>query len=419
VTVEIAEGTTRQRVVGWLWASAGVSYLGDGVRLSALPLLALTVTDDPVRIGGVTVAVWLPWLLVSLHAGALVDRVDRARLLRDVQLARALVVGALVVLVLTDAVSIWAIYLTALLLGIGEVVADTAIQSLVPSVVEDRNLERTNGRLLAAEAVGNEFVGPATGGLLFAAARFVPFLFDAVSFAASAALAERLRRLVRSAAPRRPAGTSVTTDIVEGVRYLLRHPTLRSMAVWVSVLNLCFAGAQAMLVLYNARVLGQGGVGFGVLLTAGGVGGFLGAVISPMVVGRLGRAATLIGSSLLAGVATFALGLVGTAYLAVALQFVAGFCGVSFTVIGRSLRQSLSPPEMVGRVVAAYRALGFGAIPLGGLLAGLLTERFGIRSPYLVAGVLAVLATVAVLPWLAGGAIERARAEMARQEVPR
>lgn len=410
------EAIAHRRATGWLWISAGVSYLGDGVRLSALPLLAVTVTDDPVRIGGVAVAVWLPWLLVSLHAGALVDRVDRARLLRDVQLTRALIVGMLAVLVLTDSVSIWVIYLTALLLGIGEVVADTTIQSLVPSLVPDRELDRTNGRLLAAETVGNDFVGPASGGVLFAVARSAPFLTDAISFAVSAALVQRMRRLVPPAAPRQPSGATVTADIVEGVRYLLRHRVLRSMAVWVSVLNLYFSGAQAMLVLYNTQALGQGSIGFGVLLTAAGVGGFLGAVISPMVVARLGRARTLLGSSVLAGVATFSLGLVSTAYLAVALQFVAGFCGVSFTVIGRSLRQSLSPPAMVGRVTAAYRALGFGAIPLGALLAGVLTDQLGIRAPYLVFGVAAVATTLAVLPWISTAAIERARAEMAGPE---
>jgi MFS family permease len=396
----------------WLWATGAVSYLGDGVRMSALPLLAVTLTTDPVQIGAVTAASWLPWLLTSLHAGVLVDRVDRPRLLRNVQIARVAVMLALTVLVLTGQASMPALYIAALLIGIGEVIADTTIQALVPVLVPDAELDTINGRLLTAETVGNEFAGPAAGGVLFGAARFLPFAVDTVSFAASALAAERLRRLLPDVRPAKATYNKVSADIAEGLRYLARHKVLRAMALWVMLLNLSFNAAQAMLILFSVEVLHIGSAGYGLLLGVGGVGGILAGLLSPLLTRRLGRAGVFFGSSVVAGVATLVIGFTSSFYLVLAMQLVAAFAGVSFTVIGRSLRQSLSPQALIGRVTAAYRLLGFGAIPLGALLGGWLAATYTIRVPFIVAGLLAITVTLVIGPWLASGAIERARATL-------
>lgn len=145
-----------------LWTAAAVSNLGDGLRVAALPLLAATITRDPARIAAVTAAIWLPWVLIGLYAGALIDRVDRAPLVRNVQFSRFTVAAALGVLVLADQASMPVIYAAAFVIGVGEVLVEPALQSLIPRVAAGDDLERANGRLIAAETAGNELVGPPT-----------------------------------------------------------------------------------------------------------------------------------------------------------------------------------------------------------------------------------------------------------------
>lgn len=158
-----------------LWAASCVSNVGDGVRVAALPLLATTLTRDPGLIAGVTVAVWLPWLVFGLHGGAIVDRADRPTLVRNVQLVRLAVAATLAVLVLNGQASIVLVYAVGLAIGLGEVLVDNALQALVPNTVGDEDLERANGRLSAAELTGNKLIGPPLGGLLFSIGQALPF----------------------------------------------------------------------------------------------------------------------------------------------------------------------------------------------------------------------------------------------------
>jgi MFS family permease len=155
-----------------LWSASSLSNLADGLVKIALPLIAVTLTDSPGLVAGVTLAVTLPWLLFALPAGALADRVDRriAMVTADVTRAAAVAVLAVpLVLGLESSAAIWALYALALLLGTAETVYDTCAQSILPQVVPRDRLPRANGRLIAAELTANEFVGPPLGGLLVAA----------------------------------------------------------------------------------------------------------------------------------------------------------------------------------------------------------------------------------------------------------
>ena len=125
----------------------------------ALPLLALRITRSPAEIAGVVLAARLPWLVFALHAGALADRLDRRRTMVNVDLARALLIGVLAVIAVSESERLWILYLVAFALGIGETLFDTAAQSVLPTVVTGRDLSRANGRLMAAEVTMNRFVG--------------------------------------------------------------------------------------------------------------------------------------------------------------------------------------------------------------------------------------------------------------------
>jgi hypothetical protein len=187
-----------------LWTASTVSNLGDGVTLVAGPLLAATLTRNPLLIAALTFAQRLPWLLFSLLSGALVDRLDRRQVMATVDLFRALVMGLLAVAVLLHAASIPLLCTTFFLLGTAETLFDNAAVSILPAVVSKASLTRANGRLLGAQIVTNDLAAPPLGGLLFAAAAAVPFLLDAGSFVAAAALVAAMRGSFRVERPAEP-----------------------------------------------------------------------------------------------------------------------------------------------------------------------------------------------------------------------
>ena len=172
------------------------------MREAALPLLAASLTRDPGAVAAVTFAGRLPWLLFSLVSGAVVDRVDRRRLLWQVDTGRALVVTALAAAVLLEATSIPLLVVVAFVLGTGETLFDNAAQALMPSVVSRERLEEANSRLFAIQISSQEFVGPPVGSFLFGVvAVSAPFFVDAGSFFAAAALVLAMKGIYR--APRR------------------------------------------------------------------------------------------------------------------------------------------------------------------------------------------------------------------------
>jgi hypothetical protein len=238
-----------------------VSNLGDGLRVAALPLLAVMITRDPARIAAVTAAIWMPWLLIGLYAGALVDRVDRAALVRNVQLARLIVAVALGTLVLTELASMPVVYAAAFLVGAGEVLVEPTLQSLVPRVVTRDDLERANSRLIAAETAGNELIGPPVGALLFTLLPAAPFLVDAASYGASAAAVQRLTTRRSSRRRSRIPLRRVTGEVVDGLRWPRAHGYLRAITVWGGVFNVGSTAAYSLLVLFALDVLGVGELG--------------------------------------------------------------------------------------------------------------------------------------------------------------
>ena len=213
-----------------LLASSAVSNLGDGLRVTALPLLAASLTRDPTAIAAVTAVVWLPWLVFGIVGGTIVDRVSRIGLLIGVQVARMLVVAALAALVWQDQASMLVIYVVAFGIGLGEVLADTAMQAEIPTLVPEGELERANGQLFAAQATANDFIGPPVGSVLYANAAPVPFVANAAAWGVSAILLSRLF-VTQPARGVRPA-TSFVEDVVVGAKWLARHEVLRVLLVW-------------------------------------------------------------------------------------------------------------------------------------------------------------------------------------------
>lgn len=393
-----------------LWTAASVSTLGDGITVTAGPLLAATLTRDPLLIGLVGASAFLPWLLLGLVSGALVDRLDRRRLMWTVDLGRAAVLGLLAAAILAGWASIPLLAAAAFLLGTGQTVFDSAAQASIPTIVgrEPERLARANGQLLGAQTVSQQFAGPPLGGVLFTVAPWLPYAVDAVSFLGSSVLITRIRGrfTIAREGPRR----SLRADIGEGLRWLLRHRLLRWLAVLTAVANLVFMASEVVLVLVAQERWGLGSVGFGVLLTGTAAGALAGSLLAARLTRWWGEGRVYVLSVwLLAGV-LLALGLTTSPVLAAAVLAALGFAVTLGNVVIQSLRQAVTPPGLLGRVVSAYRLVGLGAIPVGALVGGLL-GRVDLRLPYLAGTAVLVLAWLGAARLLSGGAIDRARAE--------
>lgn len=395
------------------WVASAVSNLGDGIRWTALPLLTAAITRDPTVVAGTQVAIWAPQLLFGLFAGAIVDRVDRRLLVTNFQYARAVVMAALAAVTLTGDVTVPMIYGAAFLIGVGEVFVDGAAQTIVRSLLSDEQLERGYGKLWAVDLSANEFIGPPVGGFLFSLARWIPFATDAVSFAAAGALVQRLPADALARPKRTP--TTLRADIVEGLRALWSIKLMRVTTLAVAAHGLLSSGPYAIYVLFALQVLETDAVGFGLIISAGGIGGVLATLVAPRVVGIIGRGGILWGGTIVSGLALFFTGFTSNAIVAGALQFVMVFSISLWNVVGRALRASIVPDRLLGRVVASGRMLAWGSIPVGSALGGVVADNFGLRMPFYIGGAAIALVGVMTIPWLNSTQVEAAR-NAAREE---
>lgn len=383
-----------------LWLATAISNVGDGIRIAALPLLAASFTRDPLLISGVLFATKLPWLLFSLHSGAVVDRVDRRRLMVVVALIRGAVMGLLALSLLADVGGIALVYSVALFLGIGEVFADNASFALLPAVTPAERLEDANGRLEAAIVVTNEFLGPALGGLLFAAALGAPFAVDAATFLLAAGLILTIKHRPQPEAAGTPK-TKIREDIAEGVAWLRSHRLLRNISLVAAGTNLVLHATFAIAVLYALEILGVNGVGFGLLLTIEAVGALTGSLLAGPIRNRLGAPRAVALALTFAGLANLGIGLTSNWAVAGAMMAGVSFGGGLWNVVTNSMRQRLVPGHLLGRVQSTHRLLAWGAIPIGTILGGVLAKSFGLRIPFFVASAILVVGALIVTPLLA------------------
>ncbi|MDQ4124258.1 MAG: MFS transporter [Actinomycetota bacterium] len=380
-----------------VWSAAAVSNIGDGVRTTALPLLAAAVTRNPVAVSGILLAGHLPWLLFTLPAGAIVDRFDRRDLVMRVSLLRAVVMAFLCGMVLLGDAGLPVLYAVAFLQGVGEVFSDNAVFALVPEVAPTERLEDANGRLEAVVVATNQFAGPALGGLLFAQFAGLPFLVDAASFVLMAILLLGIRKRPRPPAPA-AAPTSIRADIAEGIRWLRARPSLRNLSFIAALTNMALNATFAIFVLFALEELDLSAPAFGILLSVEAVGALAGSLLASRVRKRVGIPVALAAALGVAGLANLAIASTGIVPIVSVMMVAVAFAGGVWNVLTNSLRQAVTPDRLLGRVQSAHRLLAWGAIPFGTLLGGVAAATFGLRAPFLVAAVmLCALAIAAFL----------------------
>jgi MFS family permease len=431
-----------------LFGASAISNLGDGISVLAYPWLASAITRNPLLISLVAVVQRLPWLLFSLPAGVITDRHDRRRLMIGANVARAAVttVVAVVVLARSDAlpapaavsdaaavvttdVGLYLMVLAATLaIGFAEVIYDNSAQTFMPSIVATPLLEKANGRLWSIEQVTNTFAGPPLAAFLIGVAFALPFAVNAVALAAAALLIASIRpvegRGRTGAAVTPPERRPWRTELAEGVRWLWSHDLIRTLAIVLGLLNLLGTMSTATFVLYGQEVLGTTATQFAILGTGGAVGGIIGGWTASAVASRLGAGPSLAFSLVGGGLTNLVIGATSSWPLAWLMFSVFMFTAVLWNVITVSFRQSVIPDHLLGRVNSVYRFFGWGMMPIGAALGGLIvagtdavaSRELALRMPWFVAGALSILLLAYAGPRLttARFAAARAAAEHAR-----
>jgi len=375
-----------------LLVSSLSSNLADGVVKVVLPLMAVRVTESPVLVSGVLVALTLPWLLFALPVGVLVDSVDRRLAMLVANALRVALLLALSAVVVLDVRSIWSLYAVAFMLGAAETMYDTASQSLLPSVVARESLERANGRLSAAEITSNLFVGPPLGGLLIATAVVLGVAAPAGLWGVAFLVLLSLRGNFKAGKGDR---LSWRTELLSGARFTLKNRLLRTMAAMVAVCNVAtgaFLGTFVVFAVGSDSAMRASDAEYGLLLTSAGVGSLLGSLAASWTGLKLGRgrllALTLVCMGLFIGFPSLT-----TRYIGVLLGFFLGGAAVAaWNVVTVSFRQRVTPDELLGRVNSFYRLLTWGTVPLGSLLGGVLGELVGMQIMF------AMMTVVVLLP---------------------
>ena len=420
-----------------LWTATAISNLGDGVSMVAYPWLASAVTRSPILIAAAGFASRLPWLIFTLHAGVLTDRFDRRKLIVAMDFMRGLLtvfVGFVVffnkdsfpaldeLTSITNLETNWPIYftllITAFLFGLAEVLRDNSAQTLMPSVVDKENLEKANGRMWSAESLTNSFIGPPLGSLLIGIAIFIPFFFDAVSFFFAVALIASLKGTFKPVADDKPREKiNFKAEIKEGYVWLWAHPLLRPMAIILGSMNGLGTMVGATFILFAQEVLETSVFTFALLGTAGAVGGTVGGLLAPKISAKLGSGRSLAMTLAAAPIGSLIIALTTTWQVVWVVVVFETFFAILWNTITVSLRQSIIPTHLLGRVNSVYRFFAWGSIPIGmfvggGLVSALtlvLSRENALRAPYLFGVVLGLILWALASPRLTTAKIEAAR----------
>jgi MFS family permease len=366
----------------WLFASSLISNIGDGIALAAGPLLLASQTDDAFIVSLALLAQTLPPLLFGFVAGAVADRMDRRRVVIVVNLVRAVALAVLAATVASGSVSIPIILGSLFILGTAETFADVASGSLLPRVVPREHLGIANARLQGTYLTANQLVAPPIGAFLFVVGMALPFATNAACFALGALLVTRVVSSFGAETVPSDRRDSLVREMADGLRWLVGHPPMRTLALTIVAFNVTFGAAWAVLVLYARDILGMDAVGFGLLTTAAAIGGLIGTA----AYGRLERRFAL-GDIMRAGLiietgSHLVFALTRSPAVALVTMAVFGAHGFIWATTATTIRQRAVPDALLGRVTGIYTVGIFGGIVVGTPIGGLLARELGLTAPF-------------------------------------
>jgi MFS family permease len=377
-----------------LFVSNLATNLGDGVIRTASPLLAIRLTQDPLLISLLPALAILPWLFFAIPSGILIDRIDRRLALRIANGVRVVLAVFLVVLFATHSLTIWSLFLVAFIDGSCETIYDGAIRAMMPSIVSKDLLPSANSRIEAGELILQNFLAAPLTSLLFAVAVLIPLGANIGLYALAVILALLL--------PRQASGIQFTgvgdgvrpkwyRQFVDGYRFIMANKMFRTLWFFTTFTGLCFSAATASFVLFLVKQDGLPPALYGVFLITGAVGGILGSVFATRFKRRLGAGLTMALANLVSCAALLVVGFIPSIWAAAAGFFITSFTVIIWNVLIMSLRQSITPGAMLGRVHGTWRTLLWGTMPLGSVIGGLLA-RINLSLPFDLAGGAGIIA---------------------------
>lgn len=376
-------GLLRQYDFRQLWIGQSTSRLGSAISGVALPLVAVIVLDaGPLAMGLLTAVAWLPTLVLGLPAGAWVDRLPRRQVMIVTNAVSMVLMLSVPVVAWLGLLSIGYLLAVALAKGVCAVFFAPAYQAFLPTIVAKKDLGEANAKLSGSGQVAL-IGGSGLGGLIaqvFGAVTGV--LLDAVSYLVALLCVASIR--TREPRPEPNARrTTIRQDMAAGIRFLIRDPYMRVIALCASIENLLLTGAHALLVVFLVQVAGVHLGAIGLLMVADSVGGLLGAIVATRLARRIGTARTLLAVAILSAPFGLLIPLttsgLGMAYFVIGLGIPAAgmvICGI----VSSTFRQSYCPQEMQGRISTTAMVLVYGSMPIGALLAGALGATIGIRT---------------------------------------
>ncbi|NJC21080.1 MFS family permease [Arthrobacter pigmenti] len=374
-------------------AAAGAVGLSDGMLRAVLPLLAATVTLDPAAVAATTLFFSIPWLIVSIPFGPLVDRFDPVTMMRIINLTRFAGIGLLVGAVLMGDAGLPLLYVGAFVLGSAETLYEICAQVVVPRYVDKEDLPRKNGHLFGVTTSMGGFIGPAVGGLLVGLSAVWAVSASAVGYLAGVFILLSITTTAPTVPAARPR---FLPQIREGFRYLVRDRSLLWLALIGGAATVCWYAWTAIFVLavVDPGMLGLEPAAYGVFLAVLAAGSVTGSLVTGWLRKRISMRTLLVLSLLGWAVWFVAPGITANVYLVGVALFIGGFSGVTWNVLTVTLRQSTVPRELLGRVTAVYRTITRGGRPVGALLGGVVASAIGLQGTFVAVGVVAGLLTI-------------------------
>ena len=387
-----------------LWGASLTTNLADGVLSAAAPLLAITLTKNPVLISMLSALVMLPWLFFAIPIGVIVDRVDRRFLLAGANCVRFLIAGLLALSISTHTITIYLLFIATFCIGICEVTADTTSQSLIPQILTKDQLERGNSRLQISETIVQGFVGTPISGFLYAAAIYLPFIANSLGFLVAAILAAAipvkfLQDLRGESTPENKP--DFKSEIRFGISYLYNNKVLLRLVLTTASIGLCYSLSTSTIVLFMVKELDLKPAFFGIALSVQALGAIAGGIAAPVLSKKFGRSKVMTAGIFLSSLIILLQGFVPNIYIYIVLSTVAAFTISQWNILLMSTYQSVIPAHLYGRVHGTRRTLVWGLMPFGSLLGGFIAKT-GLRAPLIVGGAIATVIAGLSIPFFMG-----------------
>lgn len=388
-----------------MWSASLTSNLADGVLIAAAPLLAVTLTKNPVLISAISALVMLPWLLFAIPIGAIVDRVDRRFLLAGANAARFVIAALIALSIASHTITIYILLLATFLIGICEVIADITSQSLIPQILDKSEYEKGNSRFQISETVVQGFIGTPLSGFLYAVAIYLPFVINSVGFLVAAALAASIPVKflqdirIEESAEKKP---DFVEDMRFGIHYLYNNKPLLRLVVTTASIGVCYSMSTSTIILFILNELNLKPALFGLALTIQGSGAIIGALVAPKLSTKFGRSRVMAICIFLSSLLILLQGLSPNIYVYIALAFIASFTITNWNILLMATYQSVIPGHLFGRIHGTRRTLVWGLMPFGSLLGGFIAKG-GLRFPLLIGGTIATVIALLSLKFLLHG----------------